>query len=43
MDLIPLKKGQKSCGDREIMAHLNHTILAVESSFRESDGPRFSR
>ena len=30
------KKGQKMWGDRRIVAHINRTILVVESSFSES-------
>ena len=37
------KKGRKLWGDHGIVAHLNHAISAIESSFSESDGPRFSR
>ena len=38
-----IKKGRKSWGDRGIMTHLNCAISAIESSFSESDGPRFLR
>ena len=41
MNLIPFKKGKILWGDHGILAHLNHAILAIESSFSESDGLRF--
>ena len=44
LDLILLQKGAKSWGENlGIVAHLNFPISAIESSFNDSDAPRFSR